>query len=79
MTTEDGAERRSLTVGKSNDAFTEIMDGVAAGENVILNPRTHFSNEINQLEQDLTKEDTKREDDQEERPERPPGSGPRGR
>ncbi len=79
VATEDGAERRSLTVGKSNDAFTEVMDGVAAGENVILNPRTHFSNEINQLEQDLTKEDEKREDDQEERPDRPPGSDPRGR
>jgi len=53
--TETGSERRTLTVGKSNDAFTEIVDGVASGEKVILNPRTHFSNEINQLEQDLKK------------------------
>lgn len=50
-----GPQRRSLSVGLSNDTFTEINDGVAIGENVILNPRTHFSNEINQLEQDLSK------------------------
>lgn len=54
--TDRGPERRPLAVGKSNDEFMEILDGVAAGENVILNPRTHFSQEINQLEQDLAKE-----------------------
>jgi len=80
VVTDKGAERRSLTVGKSNDAFTEIMDGVAAGEDVILNPRTHFSNEINQLEQDLTMADEKKEknaedEDEEKRMKRRPGAG----
>ncbi len=51
--TDQGPELRSLTIGKSNDVFTEILDGIAEGEQVILNPRTHFSTEINQLEQDL--------------------------
>jgi HlyD family secretion protein len=54
--TKQGPERRPLAVGTSNDEFMEILDGVATGENVILNPRTHFSQEINQLEQDLTKD-----------------------
>ena len=54
--TDRGPERRSLVVGKSNDEFMEILDGVAFGENVILNPRTHFSQELNQLELDLTKD-----------------------
>jgi HlyD family secretion protein len=54
--TDQGPTRRSLMVGKSNDEFMEILDGVASGENVILNPRTHFSQEINQLELDLSKD-----------------------
>ena len=54
--TDQGPKRRSLMVGKSNDEFMEILDGVASGENVILNPRTHFSQEINQLELDLSKD-----------------------
>lgn len=50
-----GPQRRTLMVGKSNDEFMEILDGLAEGEQVILNPRTHFSPEIGQLEQELTK------------------------
>jgi len=56
VNTKHGAERRSLVIGKSNDEFMEILDGVALGENVILNPRTHFSQELNQLELDLSKD-----------------------
>jgi len=74
--TKEGAERRSLTVGESNDAFTEILDGVAAGEDVILNPRTHFSNEINQLEQELTKEENQGDGKSKKRGGVPPGDGP---
>ncbi len=51
--TDDGPQRRSLVVGKSNDEFMEVLDGLAEGEQVILNPRTHFSPEISQLEQEL--------------------------
>jgi len=54
--TDEGPERRSLVVGKSNDEFMEILDGVSTGESVILNPRTHFSQELNQLELDLTQD-----------------------
>lgn len=54
--TKQGPERREIKVGQSNDEFMEILDGVAEGERVIMNPRTHFSREINDLEQRLLAE-----------------------
>lgn len=44
------SERRELKVGDANDEYIEILDGVADGEKVVMNPRTHFSREINELE-----------------------------
>ena len=40
------AERRELSTGASNDTHVEILDGVEEGEKVVLNPRTHFSDEL---------------------------------
>ncbi len=51
-----GGVRRELTIGDSNDEFMEVLDGVKEGEKVILNPRTHFSDEISELEDKLTQE-----------------------
>ena len=67
-----GVERRELKVGDANDEYMEILDGVAEGERVIMNPRTHFSREINELEVRLLGE----QEDNRERtkvPERPAG------
>ncbi len=74
-------ERRELKVGDANDEYMEILDGVAEGEKVIMNPRTHFSREINELEQKLEGE---KEDNRERvsvpefasRPAGPGGGGP---
>ncbi|MEP3481803.1 MAG: HlyD family efflux transporter periplasmic adaptor subunit [Fuerstiella sp.] len=44
------SERRELKVGDANDEYIEILDGVSPGEEVVMNPRTHFSREINELE-----------------------------
>lgn len=44
------AERRELKIGDANDEYMEILDGIAEGERVVMNPRTHFSREINELE-----------------------------
>ena len=41
-----GPERREVTTGAANDTHMEILDGVKAGEQVILNPRTHFADEL---------------------------------
>ena len=49
-------ERRGLMIGMSNDEFVEVLDGVAVGEQVIMNPRTQFSQEINNLEKQLLSE-----------------------
>jgi HlyD family secretion protein len=48
--TESGSERRELKIGDSNDAALVVNDGVAEGEQVILNPRTQFAEEIAELE-----------------------------
>ena len=49
-------ERREIAVGDANDEYMEILDGVAEGDRVIMNPRTHFSREINDLESELMAE-----------------------
>lgn len=47
---EDGVKQRAVIVGQSNDTTIEILDGVAEGEQVVLNPRTHFGEELAKLE-----------------------------
>lgn len=44
------SERRELRVGDANDEYIEILDGIEVGDQVVMNPRTHFSREINELE-----------------------------
>ncbi len=51
--TPEGGERRALKVGDSNDEFMEVLDGVREGEKVIMNPRTHFADEIAELEDNI--------------------------
>lgn len=48
--TDEGVERRKLMMGITNDTHVEILDGIAEGERVILNPRTHFSEQLNALD-----------------------------
>jgi len=50
------AERRELKVGDANDEYMEILDGVAEGEMVIMSPRTHFSQELAELEAEKSAE-----------------------
>ena len=46
---DDGPQRRELKIGESNETDIEIIDGIAEGEQVIMNPRTHFADEIAEL------------------------------
>ena len=48
--TPKGPERRTVEIGRTNDTAIELTKGVEVGEKVILNPRTHFSSEIEDLE-----------------------------
>jgi HlyD family secretion protein len=50
------ADRREIVVGDSNDEYMEILDGVQAGDMVVMNPRTHFSKELSELEARLSEE-----------------------
>jgi len=52
----NAAERRELKVGDANDEYMEILDGVAEGEMVIMSPRTHFSQELAELEAEKSAE-----------------------
>ena len=53
----NGPQRRELLVGASNDQKIEVQDGVTDGELVIMNPRTHFSDELAQLETPVETDD----------------------
>ena len=46
---KDGPKQREVLVGKSNDTTIEILDGVSEGEEIVLNPRTQFSEELAEL------------------------------
>jgi HlyD family secretion protein len=50
------AERREILIGDANDEYMEILDGIAEGELVVMNPRTHFSKELSELEARLSAE-----------------------
>ncbi len=73
--TPKGAERRSLKVGDANDEFMEILDGVAAGEAVVMSPRTHFSKELSELEAEKSAE-AEQNRERLETPDRKPGGRP---
>ncbi|MFK7776940.1 MAG: efflux RND transporter periplasmic adaptor subunit [Gimesia sp.] len=54
---DDGsAVRKSIKTGQASDTVIEILDGIEADEEVILNPRTHFSDQLIDLEEQLTLE-----------------------
>ena len=77
VVTKGKAERREIVIGDANDEFMEIIDGVAEGESVVMNPRTHFSREINDLEIRL-KDEMEENRPRVETPKRPtggPGAG----
>lgn len=50
VATPENVERRSIKMGQTNDVTVEILDGLAEGERIVLNPRTAFSKEIIDLE-----------------------------
>lgn len=53
LTSGDKPVRREILIGQASDTMIEVKDGVEAGEEVILNPRTHFADELIELEEKL--------------------------
>ena len=72
------AERRELKIGDTNDEYMEILDGIAEGESVIMNPRTHFSKELSVLEADLSAEVEANREKLDTPGKAPGGAGPGG-
>ncbi|QDT14589.1 efflux RND transporter periplasmic adaptor subunit [Alienimonas californiensis] len=46
-------ERREVTIGVANETAVEILSGLEAGEQVVMSPRTHFADQLSDLEQRL--------------------------
>lgn len=51
-----GPTLRQIKIGETNERTMEILDGLAEGERVVMNPRSQFSKEIGELESKLAKE-----------------------
>jgi len=43
----DGPQKRELLLGLSNDKFVEVKDGVAEGEEILMNPRAVMGDQLN--------------------------------
>jgi HlyD family secretion protein len=57
---KDGTpQRREIKVGATNQTHIEVLDGLEAGEQVILNPRNRFSDEISKLESEWNSQRTR--------------------
>ena len=52
-------EQRTLKVGKNNSNFIEVLEGVAEGEEVVLNPRHQFEKQIAEIEAAQANEQSK--------------------
>lgn len=52
-------EARSIKVGKTNANFIEILEGLAEGDEVVMNPHSRFQKEISDLEDAQAKEQGK--------------------
>ena len=51
--------RRTVTVGQTNERVIEIVSGLVEGEQVVMNPRSHFKKEIDELEAEQAAQQSK--------------------
>lgn len=54
LNSDSKTARREIKIGQASDTMIEILDGIQPGEEVILNPRTHFADELIDLEEQLS-------------------------
>ena len=52
------AERREIEAGQTNDKMIEVLGGISEGEAVIMNPRTTFAEELQELEEKIANDPT---------------------
>ena len=53
VVTPRGVERREVVIGVANDTDVEILSGLEEGEQVVMAPRTHFAEQLDDLEKRL--------------------------
>lgn len=59
--TEDGPQlRRNITIGASNSKMVEIAGGLEEGDRVVMNPKSHFADQIADLRNEALKVAAKR-------------------
>lgn len=56
VVSKDKATRKEIKVGQSNDKMVEVISGLNEGDDVVMNPRTRFKKEIDELEAVVAKE-----------------------
>jgi len=76
--TAAGPLRKDVKVGANNVSHMEIVDGVAADDRVVQNPRHIFEDEIHQLEAELAARRAKEQPDTPAAGGGPPAGGPEG-
>ncbi len=73
-----GPEMREIEIGDTNERTVEVLSGLSENDRVIMNPRTHFSKEIGELETKIGKEKSQQSPDGAPKPPRDgasPGNG----
>ena len=51
--------RKTITVGQTNERVIEVQSGLNDGDQVVMNPRSHFKKEIDELETEQASEQSK--------------------
>lgn len=52
-------EQRAIKVGKTNSNYIEVLEGIVEGEEVVMNPHSHFQKEIAEIEEQTAAEQAK--------------------
>ena len=69
--------RKTITVGQTNERVIEVLTGLDEGDQVVMNPRSHFKKEIDELEAEQASQQSKAsEENQSKAVERLQSKGP---
>ena len=52
-------DRKDITIGQTNDRMIEVVAGLNDGDQVVMNPRSHFKKEIDELESEQASQQSK--------------------
>ncbi len=64
----DTVQRKDVTIGQTNERMIEIVAGMVEGDQIVMNPRTHFKKEIEELEAEQASQQSKVDDENQPKP-----------